>query len=87
MSSNSHKTSAPIASPEWVVSDRADRTSDPMMMKGWEAIPTPLHRGASYTDFSTHEIAVPDGESPQAQAVRLHELVHARISPSSVPAA
>ena len=87
MSSNSHKPLAPIASPEWVVSDRADRTSDPMMMKGWEAIPTPLHRGSSYTDFSTHEIAVPDGESEQAQAVRLHELVHARISPSSVPAA
>lgn len=84
---NSHKPLAPIASPEWVVSDRADRISDPMMMKGWEAISTPLHRGASYTDFSTHEIAVPEGESVQAQAVRLHELIHARISPSSVPAA
>ena len=82
-----HKPPAPIASPEWVVSDRADRKTDEMMMKGWEAIPTPLHRGASYTDFSTHEIAVPEGESPQAQAVRLHELIHARISPSSVPAA
>jgi hypothetical protein len=84
---NSHKPSAPIASPEWVVSDRADRKTDEMMMKGWEAIPAPLHRGASYTDFSSHEIAVPEGESLQAQAVRLHELIHARISPSSVPAA
>jgi hypothetical protein len=81
------KTTAPIASPEWVVSDRADRKIDPMMMKGWEAISTPLHRGASYTDFANHEIAVPEGESLQAQAVRLHELIHARISPSSVPAA
>lgn len=81
------KHTTQIASPEWVVSDRADRKSDEMMSKGWEAIPTPLQRGASYTDFSTHEIAVPEGESPQAQAVRLHELIHARISPSSVPAA
>lgn len=77
----------PIASPEWVVSDRADRTTDPMMSKGWEAIPTPLQRGASYTDFASHEIAVPEGESPSARAIRLHELLHARVSPSAVPAA
>lgn len=84
---NNQKPTAPIASPEWVVSDRADRTTDPMMMKGWEAIPAPLQRGASYTDFASHEIAVPEGESPSAKAIRLHELIHARISPSSVPAA
>jgi|LakMenEpi03Aug12_release.lakeMendotaPanAssembly.Ray.scaffolds.fasta_scaffold46196_5 hypothetical protein len=87
MSQNTHKKSSPIASPEWVVSDRADRDLDPMMRRGWEAIPAPLQRGASFTDFATHEIAVPVGESVQAKAVRLHELVHARISPSSVPAA
>jgi hypothetical protein len=84
---HTQKPTAPIASPEWVVSDRADRITDEMMSKGWEAIPAPLHRGASYTDFASHEIAVPEGESLQAQAVRLHELIHARISPSAVPAA
>ncbi len=87
MSQNTSKPPAPIASPEWLVGDRADRELDPMMRKGWEAIPAPLQRGASFTDFASHEIAVPMGESSQAQAVRLHELIHARISPSSVPAA
>ena len=86
MRNTPHRT-APIASPEWVVSNRADRKTDEMMSRGWEAIPVPLHRGSSYTDFASHEIAVPAGESPQAEAVRLHELIHARISPSSVPAA
>jgi hypothetical protein len=87
MSQNKRKTSGVVASPEWLVSDRADRDLDPMMRKGWEAIPAPLHRGASFTDFASHEIAVPMGESEQAKAVRLHELIHARISPSTVPAA
>lgn len=73
-----------VASPEWVVNDRADRKVAGVS-GGWGVRPAPLMRGASFTDFSTHEMAVPVGESEQAQAVRFHELIHARISPAAVP--
>lgn len=76
-----------IASPEWVVADRADIGLDPSLQEGWVVNPAPLARGLAYTDFSLHEMALPEGDSDQAKAVRVHEMVHARISPTSVPQA
>lgn len=76
-----------IASPEWVVADRADLALDPKLQEGWTVNSAPLARGLAYTDFGAHEMALPEGDSEQAKAVRLHEMVHARISPTSVPQA
>jgi hypothetical protein len=72
-------------SPEWLTSGRADFEVDTALKGGWGVSPAPLMRGASFTDFGTHEMAVPVGDTEAEKAVRLHELVHARISPTSVP--
>ena len=72
-------------SPEWLVATRADFEYDEALKGGWGVSPAPLQRGASFTDFGTHEMAVPLGDSPADKAVRLHELIHARISPTQVP--
>lgn len=74
-----------IISPEWLVATRADVKVDDGVLGGWGVSPAPLMRGASFTDFDSHEIAVPFGESESERAVRLHELLHARMSPSRVP--
>lgn len=85
MSMFTRKATKRLSSPEWVVSGRADREVDDNLSGGWGVIPAPLSRGASYTDFGKHQISVPDGDTPEAVAVRLHELTHARISPTNVP--
>ena len=72
-------------SPEWLVPTRVDFEFDEALKGGWGVSPAPLMRGASFTDFGTHEMAVPLGDSPEEKAVRLHELIHARISPTQVP--
>ena len=74
-----------IISPEWVVGGRADVLVDGTLREGWGIRSAPLVRGASYTDFSSNEMAVPTGDTPADAAVRLHELIHARISPTKVP--
>jgi hypothetical protein len=75
-----------IVSPEWLVAGRSDILVDGTLREGWGVRPAPLVRGASYTDFSEHEMAVPSGDTLPEEAVRLHELIHARISPTRVPA-
>lgn len=75
-----------IVSPEWLIAGRSDILVDGTLREGWGVRPAPLVRGASYTDFSEHEMAVPAGDTPADQAVRLHELIHSRISPTRVPA-
>lgn len=76
-----------LASPEWVVAGRADVKVDTELQEGWGVSPAPLARGLAFTDFSSHEMSVPEGDSEQAKAVRLHEMLHARISPTQVPRA
>lgn len=75
-----------IISPEWLVAQRADIKLDEQVLGGWDISPAPLMRGAAFTDFGQHEIAVPLGNSEAERAVRLHELIHSRISPTTVPA-
>lgn len=74
------------ASPEWVVPNRGDATLAPTLQGGWSVGQAPLARGASFTDFGAHRMSVPYGDEPKAVAVRVHELLHASISPASVPA-
>lgn len=71
--------------PEWVVTHRQDALLDKRFVKGWNISSTPLQRGASFTDFGNSEIAVPLGETEEEQAVRLHEMLHASLSPAEVP--
>lgn len=74
-----------IASPEWVISGRGDALVESQLQGGWGSNSAPLSRGASSVDFGHREITVPTGDSPAEIAVRTHELLHARISPVSVP--
>lgn len=74
-----------VASPEWVISGRGDALVESQLQGGWGSNPAPLSRGASSVDFGHREITVPSGDSPAEVAVRTHELLHARISPVSVP--
>lgn len=78
-------TTPPVAAPEWVTARRLDRKIDERVSGGWQTTVAPIHRGSNYTDFGTHEMAVPAGDSDSAKAVRAHELLHARFSPTSVP--
>ena len=75
-----------IISPEWLVAQRADIKLDKSVLGGGDISPAPLMRGAAFTDFGQHEIAVPFGDTEAERAVRLHELIHSRISPTTVPA-
>lgn len=78
-------TESRAVSPEWLTTTRADFVVDEALRGGWGVSPAPLSRGASFTDFGTHEMAVPHGDSDEARAIRLHELIHARVSPTAVP--
>ena len=78
-------TTPPVAAPEWVTARRLDRKIDERVSGGWQTTVAPIHRGSNYTDFGTHEMSVPAGDSDSAKAVRAHELLHARFSPTSVP--
>lgn len=73
-----------IASPEWLVSMRSDTRVDDSLREGWGIRPAPLARGASYTDFGSHIMAVPSGDGDAERATVLHELLHARLSPTSI---
>lgn len=71
--------------PEWLTPARGDFRLDDALKGGWGVSPAPVLRGASFTDFGTHEMAVPNEDSPEARAIQLHELLHTRISPTVVP--
>ena len=83
---NTHTDHEVVATPEWVTAARRDRLVDSRIGGGWQVSASPAARGASFTDFQHRVMAVPTGDSDLAQAVRFHELLHARFSPSSVPA-
>jgi hypothetical protein len=81
----SNQNNLRVASPEWVISGRSDALVESQLQGGWGSNSAPLSRGASSVDFGHREITVPAGNSPAEIAVRTHELLHARISPVSVP--
>lgn len=74
-----------VASPEWVIAGRSDIGVDEALQGGWGVSPAPLVRSASFVNFANREISVPTGDTPADQAVRTHELIHARVSPTAVP--
>lgn len=74
-----------VASPEWVVAGRSDISVDEALRGGWGVSPAPLVRSASFVNFANREMSVPTGDSPADHAVRTHELIHARVSPTAVP--
>jgi hypothetical protein len=76
-----------LASPEWMVAGRADVGVEDSLQEGWGVSPAPLARGLAFTDFGTHQMSLPEGDTEEAKAVRLHEMIHARISPTQVPRA
>lgn len=74
-----------VAAPEWATAVRKDRRVDTGLTGGWVATPSPIARGAAFTDFTDRHIAVPEGDSDIATGVRFHELLHVRHSPTTVP--
>ena len=74
-----------IVAPEWVINNRADRELVDDFQKGWGISSTPLMRGAPFTDFGRAHMAVPMGDTEADRATRLHEMIHARVSPSCLP--
>lgn len=74
-----------IAAPEWVTALRQDRGLVESHRDGWTVQNGPLTRGFASTDFGSHTMTVPAGDSPLAEAVRAHELIHAALSPDMVP--
>ena len=74
-----------IVAPEWVINNRADRELVDDFQKGWGISSTPLMRGAPFTDFGRAHMAVPMGDTEADKATRLHEMLHARISPACLP--
>lgn len=74
------------AAPEWVTAVRRDRAVDSTLSGSWSVFSGPVSRGSAFTDFSNHAMTIPAGDSIVARGVRFHELLHARFSPSSVPA-
>lgn len=74
-----------IVAPEWVIGGRSDRELMDNLQGGWGISPAPLLRGASFTDFGQSHMAIPMGDTDAEKAVRLHELIHARVSPSNLP--
>lgn len=76
----------PVAAPEWAVARRRDVVVDAERLDGgWGTTPSSVSRGSAYTDFTTRTMAVPEGDSDIARAIRFHELTHARYSPVEVP--
>ena len=73
------------AAPEWAVASRQDLTNNEGLRGGWTSSPAPLLRGHAYTDFGRHHMAVPTGDDLASQGVRVHEMLHASLSPSFVP--
>ena len=76
-----------VASPEWVIAGRSDISVNEALQGGWGVSPAPLVRSASFVNFATREMSVPTGDTPAEKAVRTHELIHARVSPTAVPTA
>ena len=71
--------------PEWVTAGRRDRIVVPEVSGGWRSEASPLSRGRSFTDWKNKVMASPAGETLVACGVRNHELIHALVSPASVP--
>jgi hypothetical protein len=74
-----------IVAPEWAINTRADRELVDDFQRGWGISSTPLMRGAPFTDFGRAHMAVPMGDSNAERGTRLHEMIHARISPACLP--
>lgn len=74
-----------IVAPEWVINNRADRELVDDFQKGWGVSSTPLMRGAPFTDFGRAHMAVPMGDTEADKATRVHEMIHARVSPARLP--
>lgn len=72
--------------PEWITTAREDSLVHDELGQGWTVHTGPLSRGFASTDFGSCSMVLPSGDSPAAQAVRAHELIHAAISPTGVPA-
>lgn len=65
------------AMPEWL--ERQDRPTVP-----WIVVPGSLRRGEAYTDLVSHRMQVPTGCDETSRCVRAHELMHAKVSPSTL---
>jgi hypothetical protein len=73
------------STPEWVTSTRADRKAVESVSGGWQVVASPPARMHCFTDFTNKVMSVPDGDTELDKAVRLHELLHARLSPAFMP--
>ena len=66
--------------PGWLSRDDIDYSSDDK----WSITHGAPTRGSAWTDIDNRRMQIPRGDTPLAEAVRAHELMHARISPRGV---
>lgn len=65
------------AMPEWL--GRDDRDPEP-----WTVLPGSAHRGEAFTDLVHRRMQVPIGDDETSRCVRAHEMMHAKVSPTSI---
>ena len=65
------------AMPEWL--ERLDQPPAP-----WTVLPGLMQRGEAFTDLIGHCMQVPLGSDETSRCIRAHELMHAKVSPTTV---
>lgn len=65
------------AMPEWL--RRQDRGPAP-----WTVVPGSPHRGEAFTDLLHRRMQVPTGDDDTSRCIRAHEMMHAKVSPTSI---
>lgn len=63
--------------PEWL--GRDDREPAP-----WTVLAGSPHRGEAFTDLLHRRMQVPTGDDETSRCVRAHEMMHAKVSPTSI---
>ena len=65
--------------PEWLTREDIDNGDKPWLISYGSAA-----RGEAWTDIDRKRMRVPDGDSDLARAIRAHEMMHAKVSPTSL---
>jgi hypothetical protein len=66
--------------PEVIVASREDSTE----YRGWQVKGGSSNRGDAYTDFGSRTMRLPTGSDETSRLIRLHELIHSKVSPQDM---